>query len=147
MAVQSRKRIWRLTFFALSLSATFGLTGCLKKSGEAVVIEKVYLPALPTPTPGMSPEPSAVAESSSAVTPSPDETEDKDDGDSSLPTVDPRASDHEQWIITVQMVADLKRIDVRIDQARWQALKINDRVHVAYRQGKYTGTVWGSDLE
>ena len=52
----------------------------------------------------------------------------------------------EQWVVSVQMVADQRWIDVRVDKARWEKLKEGDRVKVTYREGKYTGTAWGAEI-
>lgn len=60
---------------------------------------------------------------------------------------DGRATNHEQWIVTVRMLDSGRRIDVRADQAQWEKLRENDRVKVNYRVGKYTGTVWDSEIE
>jgi hypothetical protein len=53
----------------------------------------------------------------------------------------------EQWIVRVQMVADLTRIKVQTDKAHYDKIRVGDRVNVSYRQGKYTGTVWASKIE
>jgi hypothetical protein len=60
---------------------------------------------------------------------------------------DERATNHEQWIVKVRILDDGRRIDVRADQAQWEKLRENDRVKVNYRVGKYTGTVWDSEIE
>ena len=60
---------------------------------------------------------------------------------------DERATNHEQWIVNVRMLDNGRRIDVRADQAQWERLRENDRVKVNYRIGKYTGTVWYSEIE
>ena len=60
---------------------------------------------------------------------------------------DPRAMTDEQWIVRVQMVADLTRIKVQTDKAHYDKIRVGDRVKVSYRQGKYTGTVWASEIE
>jgi hypothetical protein len=60
---------------------------------------------------------------------------------------DPRATTDEQWIVRVQMVADLQRIKVQTDKAHWDKVKVGDRINVSYRQGKYTGTVWSAEIE
>ncbi len=52
----------------------------------------------------------------------------------------------EQWIVSVQMVADQRWIEVRVDKARWEKLNEGDRVKVTYREGKYTGTTWGAEI-
>ena len=60
---------------------------------------------------------------------------------------DPRATDQERWIVSVKMVADLRLVDVQTNQARWEKLKVGDRIKITYQQGKYTGTVWNSEIE
>ena len=60
---------------------------------------------------------------------------------------DPRALKDEQWIVKVRMLDNGRRIDVRADRAQWEKLRENDRVKVRYRVGKYTGTVWASEIE
>ena len=60
---------------------------------------------------------------------------------------DERATNHEQWIVKVRMLDNGRRIDVRADHAQWEKLRENDRVKVNYRVGKYTGTVWDSEIE
>jgi len=60
---------------------------------------------------------------------------------------DERATNHEQWIVKVRMLDNGRRIDVRADQAQWEKLRENHRVKVNYRVGKYTGTVWDSQIE
>jgi ASC-1-like (ASCH) protein len=45
------------------------------------------------------------------------------------------------------MVHDLRRIEVRVDQPQWAALKVGDRVKVTYKIGKYTGTIWGASIQ
>jgi hypothetical protein len=60
---------------------------------------------------------------------------------------DERATNHEQWIVKVRMLADGRTIQVPADQAQWEKLRENDRVKVRYRTGKYTGTVWAAEIE
>jgi hypothetical protein len=60
---------------------------------------------------------------------------------------DERATDHEQWIVKVRMRDNGRRIQVHSDQAQWERLRENDRVKVTYHVGKYTGTVWGAEIE
>lgn len=139
------------------------LTGCWKKSGQAVVLEKEHIAAKeisPTPTP--TAEQSA---SPSAATPSPNEVvfeeqeprelaEDEISVDSYVmkkdvrgTSRDPRARQDEQWIVAVQMVDDLRRFDVRTDKLHFDRVKVGDRIEVSYRQGKYTGTIWAAEIE
>jgi hypothetical protein len=124
------------------------VTGCEKKSGEAVVLEKEHiaaaLPTAETPnaqsmaSPGDKPRP--MANDEIAV-----------DGYVMKPEMrgtgrDPRALKDEQWIVKVRMVDDGRRIQVQADQTQWGKLRENDRVKVTYRVGKYTGTVWGAEI-
>ena len=60
---------------------------------------------------------------------------------------DERATKHEQWIVKVEMTYDRRKLDVRANRRLWEKLKDGDRVKVKYRAGKYTGTVWGSEIE
>jgi hypothetical protein len=39
---------------------------------------------------------------------------------------DPRATNHEQWIVKVRMLDNGRRIDVRTDHAQWEKLREND---------------------
>ena len=91
-------------------------------------------------------------DSASASEPIPGEaivTEEKEDSGPDVrgTSKDPRALDHEQWIVNVEMVWDRRRIEVRVEEPRWNALQIGDRVKVTYKVGKYTGTVWESRIE
>lgn len=62
-------------------------------------------------------------------------------------SLDPRAMDHEQWIVKVRTIEDGRRFSVQTDQPKWDKLKEGDRVQVSYRIGKYTGTVWASEID
>jgi hypothetical protein len=140
-------------------------SGCWKKSGQAVVLEKEHIAAAePTPTPAPAAEQSAPPNGS---TPSPSESPAKEveyesrelaedeivvdtyvmKKDARGTSRDPRATSDEQWTVWVQMVADLRRIKVRTDKTRWDKVKIGDRINVSYRQGKYTGTVWAAEID
>jgi hypothetical protein len=125
------------------------VTGCEKKSSEAVVLAKEHIDAaLPT------------AETPNAQTASsPDEqlrtmTDDEIavDGYVMKPEVrgtssDPRALKHEQWLVKVRMLDNGRTFQVPADQAKWEKLQENDRVKVSYRTGKHTGTVWAAEIE
>ena len=60
---------------------------------------------------------------------------------------DPRATNHEQWIVKVRMRDDGRTIEVRADRAQWKKLHETDQVKVTYRVGKYTGTVWDAEAK
>ena len=133
--------------------------GCWKKSGLAVVTAKDYVPAREiSETPNESPSDSPVEEEARLAEPVPSPSEesantDDDEGEEKAindiigPPLDPRATDHEQWIVSVRMIESGRQIDVRTDQSQWEKLKINDRVHVRYREGKYTHTVWSAEID
>jgi hypothetical protein len=124
-------------------------TGCDKKGGEAVVLAKEHIDAAPptTETPN--------AES----TPNPDEqlrpmADDEITVDGYVMKAeargtsrDPRAFKHERWLVKVRMLDNGRTFQVPADQAKWDKLRENDRVKVRYRTGKYTGTVWATEIE
>ena len=125
------------------------LTGCDKKSGEAVVLAKEHidaaLPTTETPntesTPNRDEQLRPMADDEIAV-----------DGYVMKPEArgtsrDPRALKHEQWIVKVRILDDGRTFQVPADQAKWEKLRENDRVKVRYRTGKYTGTVWAAEIE
>jgi hypothetical protein len=125
------------------------VTGCEKKRGEAVVIAKEHIDtALPTAeTPNARSAPSA----DEHLRPMRDD-EIAVDGYVMKPEVrgtsrDPRALKDEQWIVKVRMLDDGRIFQVPADQAKWEKLRENDRVKVWYRTGKYTGTVWATEIE
>ena len=119
------------------------VSGCEKNSGEAVVLAKEHIDAaLPTAeTPGPDEQLRPMADDEIAV-----------DGYVMKPEArgtsrDPRALNHEQWIVKVRMLDNGRTFQVPTDQARWEKLRENDRVKVRYRTGKYTGTVWAAEIE
>ena len=126
-----------------------GITGCEKKSGEAVVLSKEHIDAAPpikeTPNAQSTTTPEAelrpMADDEIAV-----------DGYVMKPELrgtsrDPRALTHEQWLVKVRMLDNSRTFQVPSDQAQWEKLRENDRVKVRYRTGKYTGTVWAAEIE
>lgn len=137
------------------------VAGCSKKSGVAVVLDKEHIAAReipPSPSPGQSASPSAPTPETNEVAYEEVElrelAEDEVDTDGYVmkkavrgTSKDPRAQDQEQWIVNVQMIADLRRIKVQTDQAHWEKVKVGDRINVSYREGKYTGTVWSAEIK
>ncbi len=114
---------------------TIAVTGCEKKSGEAVVLAKEYiaaaLPIAVTPNvqsaPSTEEQPRPMADGEIAV-----------DGYAMKPEVrgtsrDPRALKDEQWIVKVRMRDNGRTIQVHADRAQWEKLRENDRVKVRYR--------------
>jgi hypothetical protein len=155
----------RILFASIAgLIATVGFAGCDKKSGSAMVLEKEHIaakeitstpgahesltPSSPSPTPGTNgvvlsedATPRELAEDEIVVDTYVMKKDARGTGR------DPRAMTDEQWIVRVQMEADLRRIKVQTDKTHWEKLKIGDRINVSYRQGKYTGTVWAAEIQ
>lgn len=136
----------RLAFpFFLVLS----LTGCWKKRGEAIVAAKEHMDVAeikPSPSPGASP----VNEKPEYREMAPDEID--VDGIVMKKEVrgtskDPRAGSEEKWLIKVEMVETSRRFNIYTDRAHYDKVKVGDRIKVRYSEGKYTGTVWGSEIE
>ena len=63
------------------------------------------------------------------------------------PVLKEHQTSHEQWKVNVEMRADLRKVDVLVKPAEWEKLKVGDRVNVSYSQGKYTGTIWSSEIK
>lgn len=145
---------------AAGLALLLAFSGCWKKSGEAIVVAKEYIAAkevTPTPaaeesaTPTATPEDSAEREEYARFEVSENEIvvdgrvmkkEDRGTGR------DPRAfQDHEQWRVTVQMAEGGREFNVQAERPQWEKLKVGDRVKVSYREGKYTGTIWGAEIK
>jgi hypothetical protein len=135
--------------FLVAAFLIISLTGCDKKSGEAVVLAKEHidaaLPTTETPNTESPPNPDEqvrpMADDEIAV-----------DGyvmkaEARGTNRDPRALTLEQWIVKVRMVNNGRAFQVPADQAKWEKLRENDRVKVRYRTGKYTGTVWATEIE
>ena len=132
--------------------ATFliiAVTACERNSGEAVVLAKEHVDAaLPT---GETPNTESAPSPDSQLRPMADD-EIAVDGYVMKPEArgtsrDPRALNHQQWIVKVRMLDNGRTFQVPTDQARWEKLRENDRVRVKYRTGKYTGTVWAAEIE
>ena len=155
-----------LTRCVVALLLITGPCGCKKNSGEAVVLAKEHIDAaLPAETPnvrriGVSRQvrtrPNGIqAESASGPTPEIRPMADDEiavDGYVMKPEArgtsrDPRALQHEQWIVKVRLLDNGRTFEVPADQAKWEKLRENDRVKVRYRTGKYTGTVSAAELE
>src|SRR5215510_2994173 len=125
------------------------VTGCEKNGGEAVVLAKEHIDAaLPT---AETPNAQSATSSPAKLRPMADD-EIAIDGYVMKPEArgtsrDPRALQHEQWLVKVRMLDNGRTFQVPADQAKWEKLHENDRVKVRYRTGKYTGTVWAAEIE
>lgn len=138
------------------LLVVLAFTGCDRKHSEAVVLEKEHIAmreptptptavtAVPTPaesaTPEAGPEPREMAPDEIAV----DGVVMKEEMRGT--SRDPRASDHEQWNIRVRTLEG-RIFNVPTDEARFTKLQAGDRVRVAFKVGRYTGTIWSADFE
>lgn len=140
----------------LALLAMLSLAGCWKKSGEAIVLEKEHIAVAEVhETPAGQQSPTPGPQTGNEETETTREMRPNEiavdgyvmDKDVRGTAKDPRATDQEQWIVRVKLIADGRRIDVRSEQAQFEKLKPGDRVHVRYREGKYTGTVWTSRID
>jgi len=133
----------------IAMFLIIGFSGCEKRSGQGVVSAKEHiaaaLPIADTPnaesTASPNERPRSMADDEIAV-----------DGYVMKPEIrgtgrDPRALKTEQWLVKVRMLDDGRRIQVHADRAQWEKLRDNDRVKVTYRIGKYTGTVWGAEID
>jgi len=125
------------------------MAGCEKNRGEALVLSKEHIDAAPPTTE----TPKAQSDSSPKV-----EIREMADDEIAVegyvmkPEVrgtsrDPRALQHEQWIVKVRMLDNGRTFQVPANQTKWEKLRENDRVKVKYRTGKYTGTVWSAEIE
>jgi hypothetical protein len=146
--------------FITGMAVILSFAGCSKKGGKAVVLEKELIAAreiVATP-PTEQAAPGEVTASSPEPTPrveeAPELAEDEIEVDTYVikkdargTSRDPRATSDEQWIVRVQMIADLLRIKVQTDKARWDKVKVGDRINVSYRQGNYTGTIWAAEID
>lgn len=133
----------------ISISVIIGFSGCEKKSGQAVVLAKEHIAAAPPVADTPNTESAA---SPNEQPPAMTDDEIAVDGYVMKPEVrgtgrDPRALKAEQWLVKIRMLDDDRRIQVHADRAQWEKLRENDRVKVRYRIGKYTGTVWGAEID
>ena len=153
-------RICGPAFCATALLVLLGASGCTKKVGDAVVLEKEHIDAAepsPTPAPVTTSSEIAVAALSPTVSAEPLQTELAPD-EIVVDTYvmkknvrgtgkDPRASSQEKWLMKVEMIQDLRRFTILADRAHFLKYKVGDRVRVRYKEGNYSGTVWDSQIE
>ena len=127
-----------------------GLAGCEKKSGQAIVLEKEHIAIMEVPPKKQATDSNKSANDAAKVTEiGPDDiTVDAYVINKNVrgTSRDPRATGHEQWLGKVRMIDDERQFNVQADMAQFDQLKEGDRVRVSYRIGKYTGTVWDSEI-
>lgn len=60
---------------------------------------------------------------------------------------DPRALSNPQWQVRVRLAINGREMKVLATQEQFNKLQAGDRLHVSYREGKYTGTIWSAEIE
>ena len=140
--------------FVIGLLVVFYVAGCEKQNGEAVVLGKEHIAAARS----LSKTPSA-EQTASPNPPTPSEEQPRPIGDDEItvdsyvmrPEVrgtsrDPRALNDEQWLVKVRMMDSGRTFNVQAQRSQFDKIQEGDRVHVSYRSGKYTGTVWSAEI-
>jgi hypothetical protein len=140
---------------AIVVCLSLGIASCAKKRGDAIVVGKEHIDvaeAKPLPSPAASPSPGASPVNEEVVIRemAPDEID--VDGIVMKKEVrgtskDPRAGTEETWLVKVEMVEVSRAFNIHTDRAHYEKVKVGDRIKVRYSEGKYTGTVWGSEIE
>jgi hypothetical protein len=143
--------------FAATVLIAVVLTGCTKKWGEVIVLEKEHIDAAEK-----TPVPSATSAGATATpTPSPaaeyvkrELAADEISVDSYVmkkelrgTSKDPRASIDEQWLLKVELAKGGRKFTVSTDRGHYEKAKVGDRLKVSYHQGRWTRTVWSSRIE
>jgi hypothetical protein len=54
---------------------------------------------------------------------------------------------YDQWKVKVEMIDDMRKVNVLVERPEWEKIKVGDRVNVRYAQGKYTGAIWSSEIK
>ena len=145
---------------AFAVLVAVAVVSCTKKGGEAVVLEKEHIDAR-EPYPSVTPSPT-VANEAGLTESSPTETPQYIERELAADEIvvdtfvmkkdvrgtkkDPRATTDEQWRVSVQLVSGGRQFVVQTDRAHYEKLKPGDRIKVRYKEGNYTGTVWGSEI-
>jgi hypothetical protein len=145
---------------ALAVLAALSMAACTKKGGEAVVVEKEHIAAA-DPYPSVTPSPT-VAKVTGATESRPGETAQDAEREIAADEIvvdtfvmkkdvrgtkkDPRATTDEQWRVSVQLIDGHRQFVVHTDRGHYEKLKPGDRIKVRYKEGNYTGTVWGSEI-
>jgi hypothetical protein len=135
--------VWRSFLMA---GAILLVAGCQKKEGEAVVLSKEHIaaadPAKPSPSAGeVTPPPvREMARDEIAIDGVVMKARDRGTGR------DLRAFQDEQWLVKVRVIDGGRIFNVPAEKGQFEKLKEGDRVEVTYRVGKYTDTVWSSEI-
>jgi hypothetical protein len=145
--------------FAVVCGLALNLTGCARKHGEAIVLEKEHIDAAESTRSTSSPSP--VARITGEITKSPDGDEpviqemapDEIAVDGYVmkkevrgTSKDPRAGSDEKWLVKVALTQGGRRFNIHTDRAHYETLKLNDRIKVKYSEGNYTSTVRSAEI-
>ena len=129
--------------FVIGLAVLLSFAACEKRRSEAIVIGKEYIAAA---APGATPAPHG----KTFARPNADEEITVDSYVMKRSVrgtgLDPRAMKHEQYLVKVRTSADGRTFNVPTNPTQFAKFKLGARVTVAYRVGKYTGTVWAAEL-
>ena len=157
-----RETAFRPARIVVSGMILLALAGCSRKSGEAVVLEKEHIAAAEIrETPSAAPVNSIRSPTLAPGFTANDEAEtvrelkpgeivvngyvmEKDVRGTGK---DPRALTDEQWLVRVELISGGRTIDVHADRGQYEKVKPGDHVKIAYREGKYTGTIWSAEIE
>ena len=136
----------------LGLLLIVSFAGCERRNGEAIVLTKEHIAAAPPTAAKQGAEHGSSPASGEQQIREIKHNEVTVDGYVMKPEVrgtsrDPRALKEEQWRVKVRMISDRRTFNVQADQSQFDKLKEGDQVQVRYHVGKYTGTVWGAELE
>jgi hypothetical protein len=144
----------------IGLFLALTVCGCDKKKSDAMVTDKEHIDVAEiksSPTPKVSIGETKDRAADSTVTEAPVYREmapDEIDVDGFVmkkevrgTSKDPRAKSEEQWRLKVEITNAGQSCTILTDRARYDKLKIGDRIRVRYRQGEYTGKVWFADIE
>ena len=128
----------RFIFWVL---AVFCVMGCEKQNGDAIILTKEHIAAaIPNESAARLDQSRTISDDEITV-----------DGYVMKPKMrgtgrDPRALKDEQWLAKVRIINGGRTFNVPVPQAQFEKLREGNRVHVRYRVGKYTGTVWGAEI-
>jgi hypothetical protein len=126
-----------------------GLAGCVRKSGEAVVLEKEHIAAAENrETPSAEPLNSITSPTVAPASEANDEAETAReikpgeivaggyvmDKDVRGTAKDPRALASEQWLVRVPLISGGRKIDVHADRRQYDRVRPGDHVEITYRE-------------
>ena len=149
-----KKGIRKCLSCLICLSAILALAGCEKKSEAAVILLKEHIPVRES---GYTPPKKKPVSPGRSGANEEEKTTDQEPGTITVdgyimrPEVqgtgrDPRALNHEQWIVVVRLTNSGRAIHIQTNRFQFEKVNPPDLIQVVYRVGKYTGTVWGAEI-